>query len=105
MTRGEEGETVEGERGVERGGGTGPANEEVVNDLSETRLQRSAGLAVTGTYLVDPVRVQHTETSALAAHTLLCDVTQVTCWLQLGDTLAGWLTVHNTLRDIMKTRG
>jgi hypothetical protein len=49
-------------------------------------------------HLVDPVRVQHTEGTQLAAGALLCHRAVVAVGLQLGDTLVDGLTIHNTLR-------
>lgn len=48
-------------------------------------------------HLVNPVGVQDTQTTALAANALLSDVAQVAGGLQLGDTLAGGLAVDNAL--------
>lgn len=49
------------------------------------------------TYLIDPVRVEDTQATALAAHTLLCNVAQVAVALELRDTLVDRLAVHDTL--------
>ena len=49
--------------------------------------------------LVDPVRVQHPESSALASDTLLSDRAQVPNRLQLGNTGIDGLSVDNTLAD------
>jgi len=51
--------------------------------------------------LVYPVRVEYTETTALAANTFLSQVTQVTGGLQLGNTLVDGLTVYNTLVHLL----
>lgn len=47
--------------------------------------------------LVNPVRVQHTQATALAANALLSHVAQVASGLQLGDTLVDGLAVDNAL--------
>jgi hypothetical protein len=48
--------------------------------------------------LIDPVRVQHTESTTLASYALLGNTAKVSGWLQLGDTLIDWLSIDDTLR-------
>jgi hypothetical protein len=48
--------------------------------------------------LVNPVRVENTESSALAANALLSKVTEIAGRLQLGDTSVNRLTIVNTLQ-------
>ena len=48
-------------------------------------------------YLVHPVRVEDPEAAALAPNALLGDVPEVAGSLEAGDTLAGGLTVDDTL--------
>mmetsp|Transcript_12927 Transcript_12927/g.19320 ORF Transcript_12927/g.19320 Transcript_12927/m.19320 type:complete len:275 (+) Transcript_12927:231-1055(+) len=50
-----------------------------------------------GGVLVDPVRVQHAQVAAAAAHALLSDGTQVAAELQLVDAVVLRLSVHDTL--------
>ena len=52
--------------------------------------------------LVDPVGVEHPQATALAPHTLLSHAAQVAGGLQLGDTLAGWLSIDNALQEMDK---
>lgn len=47
--------------------------------------------------LVDPVRVEDPEAAKLAPCSLLCHTFQVSCGLQLCDTLPHGLTIYNTL--------
>ena len=47
--------------------------------------------------LVDPVRVEDPKTAKLAPCPLLCHTFQVSCGLQLCDTLPHRLTIYNTL--------
>ena len=49
------------------------------------------------THFVDPVRVEDAQASDLAANALLRDAAQVAGGLQLSDTLAGWLSINDTL--------
>merc|ERR1719310_271376 len=51
--------------------------------------------------LSDPVGIEHAETAALAAHTLLSDAAQVAGGLPLLDALVHRLSVHDALGDTL----
>jgi hypothetical protein len=50
-------------------------------------------------YLVNPVRVEDAEVASSTTNTLFGNRAQVTGELEVGDTLVGGLTVHDTLRN------
>lgn len=74
-----------------------PLHARVVADRIVSRIHQDNLEVLVSQVLVNPVRVQHTEVSALAAHTLLSDGTQVTGRLLLVDTLVLGLSVDDTL--------
>jgi len=49
-------------------------------------------------YLIEPVRVDNSETTQFPASTLLSNRTLATLELELCHSLVCWLTIHNTLR-------
>lgn len=80
------------------------SQDSAVNDSHRRNaaLRIVAALASAHAHLVDPVRVEHTKASDLAADTLLSHGAQVALGLELSDTLAGGLSVHNTLSQKRK---
>lgn len=74
-----------------------PVDAGVVLDGSVLGVHQDDLEVLVGGVLVDPVRAQHTQVAAAAAHTLLSDGSQVALELQLVDTVVLGLTVHNAL--------
>ena len=74
-----------------------PLHARIIADSIMHRVDKNDLIILVGQILVHPVRIEHTEVSALAAHTLLSDGAEVTSRLLLVDTLILWLSVNNAL--------
>ena len=75
-----------------------PVNARIVADSLVGSVNHDNLKVLVHSVLVYPVRVEHTETTALAANTLLSNVLQVAGGLELGNTSIHGLTVNNTLQ-------
>lgn len=74
-----------------------PLNPGVVADGVVGRIDEDNLEVLVGGILVDPVGVEHTKVAGTASDPLLGDRAEVALELQLGDTVVGGLTVHDTL--------
>lgn len=75
-----------------------PVNTGVVADGLVGGVHKDNLKVLVHSILVHPVRIEHTQTAALATDTLLGNVAQVAGRLQLSNTLVNGLTVDNTLQ-------
>lgn len=78
-----------------------PVHSRVVPDGWVLRVNEDDLKVLVGGILVHPVGVEHPESTALSSDLLLGAGLCVSLWLQLGDTLGDWLTIHNTLWDLL----
>lgn len=75
-----------------------PVDTGVVADSSVGGVDKDDFKVLVDGILVNPIRVQDTESTALAADTLLGDIAEIAGGFELSDTRVDGLTVDNTLR-------
>ena len=76
-----------------------PVNSWVIADSIVCNIHQDNLKVLVSRILIDPVRVNNSETSQLSASTLLSNRPLAALELQLGDTLVCGLTIHDTLRN------
>jgi hypothetical protein len=75
-----------------------PVDTGIVTDGLVSGVNKNDLKVLINSVLVNPVRVENAESSALAANALLSKVSKVASRLQLGDTSVNRLTIVNTLQ-------
>merc|ERR1719223_89995 len=74
-----------------------PVDTRIISDCDVRRIDKYNFEVFICSILVDPVGVQHSQIHASSSCAFLCNTSQISCELQLVDTLVLRLTVHNTL--------
>lgn len=80
-------------------GGNDPVNSWVVLDCIVGGVDANDLIVLVSGVLVDPIRVQNSQSSYSSSNSLLSDALQVPCELELSDTLVLGLAINNALGD------
>lgn len=80
-----------------------PVNSRVVTNSSMGWVHHDNLKVLVHCILVYPVGVEHTEATTLAPYTFFGYAAEISGWLELGNTLVYWLSVHNSLKSSTST--
>ena len=78
-------------------GSNDPVNSWVILDCIVGRVDANNLIVLVSGVLVDPIRVQNSQSSNTSSNSLLRDALQVPCELELSDTLVLGLAINNAL--------
>ena len=78
---------------------TNPVHTRITTNSTVRRINQNNLVVLVSGILGNPVRVEDTQILASGSDTRLSKCLQAAGWLELGDTLRGWLTVYNSLAD------
>lgn len=75
---------------------TDPVDSRIISDYLVCLVNQDHFIILVGGVLIDPVRVQNSQSSQLSSSSLFCHGSQATLELELGDTLIFGLPINNT---------